>query len=87
MEEVSMADHEDKDADAERNLRIAIATLFSELRIAIEALVVGIRTVLNKGEAILVKADLEILATLAQRGAEAIAALDAAMKDLLGRPE
>ncbi len=82
-----MAEHEDKDADAEGNLRIEIATLFSELRIAVEALVVGIRTVLNKGEAILVKADLEILATLAQRGADAIAALDAAMKDLLGRPE
>ena len=82
-----MADHEDKDADAERNLRIAIATLFSELRIAIEALVVGIRTVLNKGEAILVKAELEILANLAQRGVDAIAALDAALEGLLSSPE
>ena len=82
-----MADHEDKDADAEGNLRIEIATLFSELRIAIEALVVGIRTLITKAEAILVKADLEILATLAERGAEAIATLDAAMAGLLGRSE
>ena len=82
-----MADHEDKDVDAEGNLRIEIATLFSELRIAIEALVMGIRTVLNKAEAVLMKADLEILATLAQQGAEAIAAHDAAMEGLLRRPE
>lgn len=34
-----MADNEDKDAGAEGNLRIEIATLFSEVRIAIEALV------------------------------------------------
>ena len=57
-----MADHEDKDVDAEGNLRIEIATLFSELSIAIEALVMGIRTVLQKAEAVLVKAELEILA-------------------------
>jgi hypothetical protein len=82
-----MADNEDKDMDAERNLRIEIATLFSELRIAIEALVVGIRTVLNKGEAILVKAELEILANLAQRGSGAIAALDTVLEGLLGRSE
>ena len=82
-----MADNENKDASAEGNLRIEIATLFSELRIAIEALVMGIRTVLNKAEAVLMKADLEILATLAQQGAEAIAALDAAMEGLLRRPE
>ena len=82
-----MADHEDKDVDAEGNLRIEIATLFSELSIAIEALVMGIRTVLQKAEAVLVKTDLEILATLAQQGAETIAALDAAMEGLLRRPE
>jgi hypothetical protein len=35
----------------------------------------------------LVKADLEILANLAQRGVDAIAALDAALEGLLGRSE
>ena len=82
-----MADNENKDASAEGNLRIEIATLFSELRIAIEALVMGIRTLLQKAEAVLVKADLEILAMLAQRSAEAIAALDTALEGLIRRPE
>jgi hypothetical protein len=43
--------------------------------------------VLDKGEAIQVKAELEILANLAQRGVDAIAALDAALEGLLGSPE
>lgn len=82
-----MADNEDKDVGAEGNLRIEIATLFSEVRIAIEAVAMGLRTLVSKTEAVLVKADLEILATLAQRGVNAITALDAAMANLLGSSE
>ena len=78
-----MANTENKGVSEDGNHRIEIATLFHELRIAVEALLMGIKTLLQKPEAAPVVDQLGILATLAHQGAETIAALDTALQGLL----
>jgi len=82
-----MADSENTGAPGAGNndLRVEVATLLFELRIAIEATTVGIKNIIDKPIAAPIRGELSILFRLVEQGAEALNALDGAMEAFLLR--
>jgi hypothetical protein len=66
-------------------LRVECTTLLFELRLAIEATIVGIKQIATRPAAAPLHAEIGILLRLIEQGAEAINALDTVLESVLRR--
>jgi hypothetical protein len=82
-----MADNDNTGADSAGNeeLRVECATLLFELRLAIEATILGIKRIATRPAATPLRTELGILLRLIEQGAEALNALDAVLEAFLRR--
>jgi hypothetical protein len=67
------------------DMRVDIATLLFELRIALEATAVGLKLMINRPIATSIQRELAILFRLVEQAAEALNALDGVMEPFLAR--
>jgi hypothetical protein len=62
-----------------RGDNVELAVLAYEIRVLIEVVLMGLESLMDQPQAILVKDELAVLAKLAGQGAEALVSLDAAL--------
>jgi hypothetical protein len=78
---MSIAENYVERARESRGDKVEAAVLACEIRVLIEVVLMGLESLMEAPQAILVKEELAVLAKLAGQGTEALVALDAALDD------